>query len=925
MNRLFSVLSGLALVATLLMGGCSKSESEVLASAKSFIDKRDFKSASITLKTLLQKSPASGEARFLLGKALLETGEAANAEAELQRALDYKFSDEAVAPLMARSLLAQRKFRQLSDRYAAFEVADFQAAVELKVALATAFAAQGQKDQARAAVARALAIKPDSPEAQVADARMQAGDGNVDGALKVLDTMLAKAPATTVGWQFKGDLLMHGKSDLAGAAAAYRKALEIRADLPETHAALITLAFAQNDKPAAATQIDALKKVLPNHPQTRFFEAQLAFANSDFTRARELLQPLLRAMPEHVGVLHLAGATEFRLNSISRAETLLSQAVQLAPNFIGARRALAQVHLRQRQAAKAQALLRPLIDKGQADSESLSMMAQASIMLGDTKAADDYFAKAAKLKPDDKRIRAAQALGQLAKGNAEAAFVELETLAAGDKGTAVDMAIISAHLRRNEIDKALKAIDVLEKKQPDSPVAPNLRGRLQLQQKDLAGARKSFEQALTRDAKFVAAAAALAAIDLADKKPDAAKARFQSVLKADPKNAQAMLAMAELVLRSGGKREQATQWINDAIRADPVSPSARLALVDHHLQVRDFKAALAAAQTAVGALPDHADLLDKQARVQLAAGETQQALIGLAKVTQLRPDSGGAFAALADAQLASNEIDAAARSAKRALEIAPKSPAVQRVAVTVAMKQKKPKEALALARDMQTRQPNDAMGFIVEGEIELDQSNVDNAIIALRKAVAKPAPGLAPSRLHHALLKAKRDPDAAKFADSWVAGHPKDSLFLFYLGDVALNQGDKVGAERRYGEVLKIQPEHALALNNIAWLMVQQRRPGAVALAQRAVSAAPDQPPLMDTLALALAAESQLPKALEVQKRAVELAPQAPTFRLNLAKMHLQAGNKPAARLELEKLAKLGAKFDGQPEVAQLLKDAGGS
>ena len=91
MKRLFTVLSGLLLAATVVLVGCGKSDGEVLATAKSFIEKRDFKSAAITLKSLLQKQPESGEARFLLGKTLLETGDAAGAEAELERALEYKF------------------------------------------------------------------------------------------------------------------------------------------------------------------------------------------------------------------------------------------------------------------------------------------------------------------------------------------------------------------------------------------------------------------------------------------------------------------------------------------------------------------------------------------------------------------------------------------------------------------------------------------------------------------------------------------------------------------------------------------------------------------------------------------------------------------------------------------------------------------
>jgi putative PEP-CTERM system TPR-repeat lipoprotein len=387
-----------------------------------------------------------------------------------------------------------------------------------------------------------------------------------------------------------------------------------------------------------------------------------------------------------------------------------------------------------------------------------------------------------------------------------------------------------------------------------------------------------------------------------------------------------MLAMSELAMRTGEPREQATKWISNAVAAEPGSSVARAALIDHHARARDNKAALVSAQAAVAAMPDDVALLDRLARVQMANGDTQQALSSLAKVTQLRSTSAGAFAALAEGQLAANDVDAAARSARKAIELEPVEPAAQRASIAVAMKQRRFKDALALARDMQSRQPNDAVGFLAEGEIELDQKNFDNAIAAFRKATAKAQPGQAPARLHRALRLAKHEVEAAKFAETWIAGHPKDTLFIFYLGDVALGQGDQALAERRYAEVLKVQPEHALALNNVAWLMVQQKRPGAVALAERAVKAAPNQPPLMDTLALALAAESQLPRALELQKKAVELAPEAPMFRLTLAKLQLQAGEKAKARIELEKLAKLGPKFAaGQDEVARLLRSTDGS
>jgi cellulose synthase operon protein C len=124
--------------------------------------------------------------------------------------------------------------------------------------------------------------------------------------------------------------------------------------------------------------------------------------------------------------------------------------------------------------------------------------------------------------------------------------------------------------------------------------------------------------------------------------------------------------------------------------------------------------------------------------------------------------------------------------------------------------------------------------------------------------------------------------------------------------------------------VLTVQPNNAVSLNNLAYTLATQKKPGGVALVEKALAQAPEAPALLDTLAYCLVADNQLPRAIEVQTKAVGLAPDAGQFRLQLAKFQLQAGDKPGARAELNKLAKLGAAFPRQAEVAELLKNAGG-
>jgi predicted Zn-dependent protease len=135
--------------------------------------------------------------------------------------------------------------------------------------------------------------------------------------------------------------------------------------------------------------------------------------------------------------------------------------------------------------------------------------------------------------------------------------------------------------------------------------------------------------------------------------------------------------------------------------------------------------------------------------------------------------------------------------------------------------------------------------------------------------------------------------------------------------------GKAAEAEALYAEVLARQPDNVIAMNNQAYVLALQKKPGALALAEKAYQRAPKSPAVLDTLAFTLATDNQLPRAIEIQTQAVAAAPEAHQFVLQLAKLHLQAGDKPSARAELNKLAKLGDAFARQAEVAELLKQTG--
>jgi tetratricopeptide (TPR) repeat protein len=178
---------------------------------------------------------------------------------------------------------------------------------------------------------------------------------------------------------------------------------------------------------------------------------------------------------------------------------------------------------------------------------------------------------------------------------------------------------------------------------------------------------------------------------------------------------------------------------------------------------------------------------------------------------------------------------------------------------------------------------------VLEGDVEASRKNLKGALAAYQAGLKKANPQEASTRACTTHGRLGQAAEAEQFAQRWMAEHPQDAVFPFYLADRALAEKDLATAEARYRKVIELQPNNALALNNVAWLLVQQAKPGAVEFAEKANKLLPGRPPLMDTLATALAAEKQLPRALELQKQAVEKRARRRVLRMNLAKLYMQA------------------------------------
>jgi putative PEP-CTERM system TPR-repeat lipoprotein len=521
--------------------------------------------------------------------------------------------------------------------------------------------------------------------------------------------------------------------------------------------------------------------------------------------------------------------------------------------------------------------------------------------------------------PKNAGKRTSLAMVNLAKGDSDVAFRDLEQVAAADPGNPGRSGADRGAPATPRVRSGAEGDRRLEKKQPDNPLTCTTCAARHCSASAMsAGARKSFEQALALNAAYFPAAANLANLDLAEKKPEDARKRFEAVLAKDPKNARRrFLALAECVPKRRHDREVAT-LINKAVTANPTESAPRLALIGLYLGKNEVKSALAAAQDAVAALPERPEILDAAGRAQQAAQDYNQALATYGKL------------AATETRFCRCPICAWPRSrwrprtsrlrwriCRRRSRCKPDSLEAQRGIMMLELDAGRQGSA-GDGREVQKQRPKEAVGYLFEGDAQASLKNWAEAIAAYRdRSQGSWRARSGGQAAYSPCWPAATPPRPTSFAETWLKEHAKDtaSASIWQSRDGAQGLCRRCPAVPHSARGAAGQPDraqqHGLGCGQI-------KDPKAIEYAEKANKLAPNQPALMDTLAVLLMDKGDHAAGAGAVPKALELAPQASQIRVNYAQALIKAGKKSEARSNSMKLAKLGDKFPAQAEVAQL-------
>jgi tetratricopeptide (TPR) repeat protein len=430
-------------------------------------------------------------------------------------------------------------------------------------------------------------------------------------------------------------------------------------------------------------------------------------------------------------------------------------------------------------------------------------------------------------------------------------------------------------------------VDELLRQDGKSADAHVIRGQILLAQGKRDEALAAFRQAVSLDPSSAEAQFTLGRTLALRGDDSAAKAAFEETLRINPRAAAAQAQIARLQVRAG-QPQDAVRSAEAATRADPKALAAGLALVQSLAAAGETARAERELQGLLKDHPQAAAVHQQAGRLAILKRDLPAARAALQRAEALEPGALGTFEAWLDLDLARN--DAAAVKARLDERLRQdRTPATLLLASRTYLTIKDPASAETTLRAAIDADPSLAMPYGMLGQLYYNQNRLDQALGAFEASAA-------------------RDTD------------PVPALTM--TGMILVQQGKREAARKRYEEVLAINPEAAVAANNVAWMLADagEDLDRALQLALTAAASLPDTPEIMDSLGWVYYKRHEARLAIAQFERCVQKAPRIPEYHHHLGLAYVQAGDLVRGRASLQRALDRGIDASTAADIRRTLE-----
>lgn len=921
-NWLASICLALGLALTLTGCRSGGDPQELLTAAQSHQARGDHAAAIIELRNLLAIEPRNVDARHLLATSYNADNQPQAAEDEIRKAIEDGADPRRFRPTLARSLLFQGKNERLLEEIVPDPNESPTEALAISAARGLAYVALGRFTDAKVLLDRVVEAQPNHADALLGLAGITMAENRPDDAFKLVERAIAAAPRNVDAWLLKGEMLRLTKK-LPDAIAAYGEVLKLEPNNLGAHMQLTSLHIDAQRFDEAGRHLEAVRSKVRNNALANYLFALIEFRKNNLTVARKAINEALQITPNHTPSLFLAGAIEYSSGAFDAAADRLRNLLDRAPGSIAARRMLAISLIQAGHVQRAIELIDQSLALAPDDPQLLTLLGEAHLHNADLQRALPPLEKAAKVDPRNTEAMSSLQVARLLGGQSERALADLESSLKIESPSLnrIELLYVAALVHRKQFAAALKAMPRLEKNQPNNPVTHNLKAAVLLAAGNPDAARRSLENAIALNPKFMPAIVNLTKLDLREKNARQARRRLELLLERDPANATALSAMHDLAPELGITNELFLEILERARRANPTSARVLVLLSNVTLKTGNAAKALQFAEAAQRSNPDQAEVLDALGAAQMALGRPSDALGSYSKLAVQNPQSPQMLFRLARAQAANANTAGATFTLRKALSIDPNFVPALVLLGEIELGANRLATALQIAGDLKKRYPKAPVGYLLEGDAQMAQQQHAAAIASFQAAMRLgERSGRTAIKISQSLAATGRSTEADSFLDKFISENPRESSAMAYRADSHLAAGRHDKAVDYYQRVLQNHPDNPLILNNLAWASFKLKDSRARQYAEKAHALAPQNPIVLDTYGWILAQTGELNHGIEILQRAVTNAPESRQTRYHLAQALLRAGQYGRGRKELEAALAGEGTFADEAAAKELLR-----
>ncbi|HRE16691.1 MAG TPA: tetratricopeptide repeat protein [Rhodocyclaceae bacterium] len=367
-----------------------------------------------------------------------------------------------------------------------------------------------------------------------------------------------------------------------------------------------------------------------------------------------------------------------------------------------------------------------------------------------------------------------------------------------------------------------------------------------------------------------------------------AEAGFKAILNASPKSVNAMLGLAEVAFRQQ-QWKAGEKFLLDSLRIEPANHHINTSLGRYYTHANNPKLAEKHLLEAIKQAPKgEAPLMDLADLYNGSLQRPQDAITEYSKVLATNPGHAGAYYARGVAQQKLGNKREAMSDYDNSIRLAPDNPI--------------PYEALA--------------------RLQANGKEFASALKTLDRILST-HPQLARTRiLRSEILAASGDtPGAINELETIVKNDQKRLEFRLRLAMAYHASGKLDKALEHYQQAMGPEPESALAYNNAAAILLQQKRTldKAESWARKAIEQAPDNADFLETAGQVLLARGKSSDALSTFAKARKASPKNAPMLAGIGRALAANGLKAEARDYLESALKISDRFPGADDAKATL------